>query len=158
MKHVAAKKGQKRKKAAEADSVVVAEAPAAPVVDVPAPAESIEMSAPASSVEAPVASVAAEASPSAIALNSNCTVKDAVALKHSLVALKDAQDAVVIDASAVERVDTATLQLLCAFVRERVGNDREVVWRSPSAAVLEASRLLGVSELLCLPASMEVAA
>jgi len=158
MKHVAAKKGQKRKKAAEADCAVVADAAAAPAMDMPVHAESIEMSAPAASVEAPVASVAVEASQSEIALNSNCTVKDAVALKRSLMALKDAQDTVVIDASAVERVDTATLQLLCAFVRERVGSDREVLWRSPSAAVFEASRLLGVSELLCLPAAMEVAA
>ena len=157
MKHVAAKKGQKRKKAAEADCAVVADAAAAPAMDMPVHAESIE-SAPAASVEAPVASVAVEASQSEIALNSNCTVKDAVVLKRSLMALKDAQDTVVIDASAVERVDTATLQLLCAFVRERVGSDREVLWRSPSAAVFEASRLLGVSELLCLPAAMEVAA
>jgi anti-anti-sigma regulatory factor len=91
-----------------------------------------------------------------VTLASNCTVKDAGALKQSLLAVKDAQQPVVIDAGAVERVDTATLQLLCAFVRERMGHDREVTWRAPSGALREASRLLGVNELLCLP--MEAAA
>jgi ABC-type transporter Mla MlaB component len=96
------------------------------------------------------ASVAPDAPQHEVALASNCTVKDALALKKTLVAVKDVAQAVVINASAVERVDTATLQLLCSFVRERVGNDREVTWREPSASIIQASKLLGLTELLCL--------
>jgi hypothetical protein len=38
-------------------------------------------------------------------------------------------------------------------VRERLGKDREVTWRAPSAALLDSARLLGVSDLLTLPNS-----
>ncbi|MFL6550632.1 MAG: lipid asymmetry maintenance protein MlaB [Povalibacter sp.] len=153
---MAVKKAQKRKKAAKAEPVIAAAVrTAAQAQEACAQPESVAMSAP---IQEPAPAVATHASANTVSLASNCTVKDALALKHSLIALKDMQAGVVIDASAVERVDTATMQLLCAFVRERVGADREVTWHSPSAAVLEASKLLGVTELLCLPGSAEVAA
>ncbi len=95
----------------------------------------------------------ARAGDSVVAMASNCTVKDAAAMKESLCAVADAAGAVVIDAGAVERIDTAVLQLLIAFVRERLGNDREVIWRTPSAALLDSARLLGICDLLTLPNS-----
>lgn len=143
MKHAASKtqsKGQKRKRAAEGvqpdvDTVVLDAVPAAveaqPAVETPAAAP-------------PVAGPA-------YSLASSCTVKDAAALKQSLSSLIDTQAQVVIDASAVERVDTAIVQLLVAFVRDRLAADREVSWHAPSKALLEASRLLGVQDLLSLP-------
>ena len=99
-------------------------------------------------VAAPAAS--AVAAPT-IALASNCSVKDAVALKESLCAVADADASVVLDASGVERVDTATVQLLCAFVRERVASNKGIVWQGVPAAMQEAARLLGVHALLALP-------
>jgi ABC-type transporter Mla MlaB component len=56
--------------------------------------------------------------------------------------------AVTLDVSAVERVDTATMQLLCAFVRDRGGRKQNVTWRGESQALQDAVRLLGVGALL----------
>jgi ABC-type transporter Mla MlaB component len=148
MKHAPAKKGSKRKQAAEPQVAPSADAA------VPAVPEALEQSVAVVEALEPVALAAASSGP--VALASNSTVKDAVALKQTLLALKTSPDPIVLDGSAVERVDTATLQLLCAFVRERLGSDKEVSWHAPSAALREASKLLGLTELLCLPA--EVAA
>ena len=85
-----------------------------------------------------------------VVLASNCSVKDAAALKSSLCAFSNHGDAVTLDVSAVERVDTATMQLLCAFVRDRSGRNQSVAWRGESAALQDAVRLLGVGALLGL--------
>ncbi len=85
-----------------------------------------------------------------VVLAANCSVKDAAALKTSLCAFSNPGDAVTLDVSAVERVDTATMQLLCAFVRDRGGRNQGVTWRGESAALQDAVRLLGVGALLGL--------
>jgi len=95
----------------------------------------------------------AHAAPPTITLGANCCVKDAVALKNSLCAVVEAPDSVVLDATAVERVETATMQLLCAFVRERAAHSRGVVWHGVPAALSDAARLLGLQSLLGLPSS-----
>jgi ABC-type transporter Mla MlaB component len=104
---------------------------------------------------APTDGVAAPSPSLVVALASNCVVKDAVAFKVSLCAVADSEEPVVLDAGGVERIDTATIQLLCAFVRERVGRGQAVVWQGASAALLEAARLLGVQTLLVLPSGGE---
>lgn len=91
----------------------------------------------------------AQAAP-VVALASNCNVKDAGQLKQSLSKLME-ESVVGIDARSLERIDTATLQLLCAFVRDRAAHDRKVEWLGESPALHEAARLLGVGELLALP-------
>lgn len=108
------------------------------------------IAAPVDPSAAPAPAESNAGSPS-VALASNSTVKDAVALKDSLSAVANAAAAVVIDASGVERIDTATIQLLCAFVRERVAAQRSVVWQGSPPALLDAARLLGVQALLSLP-------
>lgn len=92
-------------------------------------------------------------SDSIVALASNCTVKDAAALKDTLCAVLDSDVAITLDISSVERIDTATIQVLCAFVRQRGAAARSVVWSGTSDAVEEAARLLGVRSLLALPAA-----
>lgn len=89
----------------------------------------------------------------AVTLGANCCVKDAVALKSSLCAVVETSDSVVLDAAAVERVDTATMQLLCAFVRERAAHGRGVVWHGVPSALSDAARLLGLQSLLGLSSS-----
>ncbi len=88
-----------------------------------------------------------------IVLAASCSVKDAAALKTSLCAVANEGGAVTLDASAVERVDTATMQLLCAFVRDRSARNQSVVWRGQSQALQDAVRLLGVGALLNLDAT-----
>jgi ABC-type transporter Mla MlaB component len=53
----------------------------------------------------------------------------------------------------VERIDTAAIQLLCAFVRQRAVDGRSVAWMGVPAALREAAGLLGVSDILMLPAA-----
>jgi len=88
-----------------------------------------------------------------VTLGANCCVKDAIALKSSLCAVVETPDSVVLDAAAVERVDTATMQLLCAFVRERAAHSRGVVWHGVPSALSDAARLLGLQSHLGLPLS-----
>jgi len=86
-----------------------------------------------------------------IVLASNCNVKDAGELKQSLCHYLDDGAPVALDVGKVERVDTSTIQLLCAFVRDRTARDRKVEWVGDSLVIRDAARLLGVEDLLCLP-------
>ena len=88
-----------------------------------------------------------------IVLASHCSVKDAAALKASLAAALDESDAVTLDVAAVERIDTATMQLLCAFVRDRAAAARPIAWSGESKALSEAARLLGAATVLALPST-----
>lgn len=158
--------------AAEVSSEQITEQVAEPVVDASLePASDVSIEPTAAVVAEPVAEVAAEpvvesaeavvaeaaaepvvASAPIVVLASNCSVKDAAALKTSLCACSNHGDAVTLDVSAVERVDTATMQLLCAFVRDRSDRNQSVTWRGESAALQDAVRLLGVGALLGLDA------
>lgn len=139
-------KGPKRKRSA---------ADAAAPVD----AESVVAVA-AVSAEDPVqeAAMVEAGGAASVTLAANCSIKEVAALRESLCAVLGAQEPVSIDASAVERIDTATLQLLYAFVRDRFAADREVVWQGVTGQLSEAARLLGVRDLLNLPAVPELAA
>ena len=112
----------------------------------------------AGSAAAAQAAVFTAAPATVVKLDTNCGIKDAAALKDSLRAVVDIADDVVIDAGGVERLDTAIVQLLCAFVRQRALLTRKVVWRGSSPAVTEAARLLGVATVLDLPADVPAVA
>lgn len=122
---------------AVASAAVEHEAPSKPAADGNAPANAAAM-----------ASVSSEP---VVTLGSNCTVKDAVALKEALCAIVATPAAVTLDVRAVERIDTATVQVLCAFVRERLAAALPFNWLGVPQALREASRLLGVQSLLSLP-------
>jgi ABC-type transporter Mla MlaB component len=99
----------------------------------------------------PTATQPTATSASTITLASHCSVKDAAALKDSLCRFVGESGAVILDVRSLERVDTATIQLLCAFVRARSERNGKVEWLGDSAALAEAARLLGVGSLLALP-------
>lgn len=96
----------------------------------------------------------APAGASTVALASHCTVKDAAALRQALCAVVNSEGTVTLDVSSLERIDTATIQVLCAFIRERVAAARAVQWLGVSSVLREAARLLGVNALLALPAEV----
>jgi ABC-type transporter Mla MlaB component len=83
-----------------------------------------------------------------LALDEQCTIARAGEVRSRLVRLLEHAAPVTIDAGRVERVDTACLQLLTAFVRDRRSAGREVTWRAPTAAFLESVTLLGLGSLL----------
>lgn len=55
-----------------------------------------------------------------------------------------------LNASGLERVDTAALQMLAVCLKEA---DGRVTWREPAPALIEAARLLGLGKFLCLPST-----
>ena len=141
-------KTTKRKRAsaaAAAEPVVVAHVtPEQASIETPAP-----VAAAIPTVAEP--SAAKPADGPTIRLSSNCTVKDASALKLELLQLMDEQGSVAIDAKSVERIDTAIMQLLCAFVRDRAERNLSVAWGGAPQPLLDSARLLGVGALLALP-------
>ncbi|MBE1159487.1 STAS domain-containing protein [Dyella acidiphila] len=68
--------------------------------------------------------------------------------------LRDALDgsAIVLDGGAVERVDTAALQLLVAFQHEARKRERALSWTAASAPLQDAAGQLGLAQILALPA------
>ena len=88
-----------------------------------------------------------------VVLASSCAVKDAAVLKQSLCQHLQAEAEVSIDVGGVERIDTSTMQLLCAFVRDRTVRQAKVEWVGDSRALREAARLLGVAAMLALPST-----
>ncbi len=87
-----------------------------------------------------------------LSLPAECTVSGASALKEQLAGLFDEPDTVTLDITSLQRVDTAALQVIAAFVRERTGNGRPVEWQGSAPGLATAAQLLGLTSLLKLPA------
>ena len=64
-----------------------------------------------------------------------------------------AQSPVTINASQVERVDTAALQMLYAFFRDCDAEGSEVKWKQPSEALCSVARILDLDVPLKLSAA-----
>ena len=79
-------------------------------------------------------------------------VSDAASLKENLAALLDEPLPVTLDITGLQRIDTAGLQVITAFVRERTGHGRPVEWQGAAPVLTTAARLLGLTSLLRLPA------
>lgn len=79
-----------------------------------------------------------------VALPANCSIRDSAALKTELQQILEVETPVTVQLGAVERIDTASLQLLFAFTRDRKARSREVVWVGESAAFTLALKALGL--------------
>ena len=79
-------------------------------------------------------------------------VADVAALKAGLGRLLRSPHPVALDIAGLERIDTAGLQVLAAFLRER--NERGLAneWQGTSALLASAAQLLGLASLFRLPA------
>ena len=89
------------------------------------------------------------------ALQPSCTVRDSVTLRDALVDLVSDPLPVTLDVRAVERVDTAAMQVLCAFVRDRKAAGRAVSWLGCPESFVEAVRLLGMCQTLGIAADAQ---
>jgi phospholipid transport system transporter-binding protein len=97
--------------------------------------------------------VAQAAVPAAVADNRYrlpvvCTVRESATLRTDLLDLLASADAVTLDVGAVERIDTAALQIVFAFVRERRAAGGMVNWSGDSEGFTEAARLVGLDRML----------
>ncbi|MGH8176122.1 MAG: STAS domain-containing protein [Steroidobacter sp.] len=130
----------------------------APIVEAPekvvaAPAKAVAAKAPPAKASPARSTVIESGTAPVVVLAHHCSVKNAAALKDTLREAAAEISAVTIDVRGLERIDTATMQLLCAFVRDRSAREQKVEWLGNSAALGEAARLLGVAAMLALPAA-----
>src|SRR5579884_4129221 len=89
----------------------------------------------------------------AVKLVAECSIQDTPALKQTLARHLRVSTPVILDASSVRRIDTASLQLLLAFVLDRAARGRSIGWRGVSASFVDAAQRLGLAELLQVPAA-----
>ena len=71
-------------------------------------------------------------------------------LRTQLMISLESRQSVVLDASRVERIDTAALQVLSAFVQDAYSQKQSVLWKEPSKVLLRSAELLGLSQQLKL--------
>jgi anti-anti-sigma regulatory factor len=100
---------------------------------------------------AAVPEAAAAAGPMTLALPADFRMAAQTAFKQQLLGALD-HDAIVLDGGAVERVDTAALQLLVVFQRELDARKRVPTWQSASPVLTEAADVLGLTQILKMPA------
>ena len=87
----------------------------------------------------------------------NCVVLDEVMdisvaaqwRENLLKALND-EGPVLLDASRVERIDTAGLQVLTAFVKDLRAANKSMQWQEPAESLCRAVQLLGLNDALQL--------
>ena len=100
--------------------------------------------------EAP--SAAAPGSPRAgLKLEASCTLRDSIDMQFQLLAVDFGDSDVLVDGSAVERIDTAGLQMLVSFTRHQATRGKTVKWTAVSQELSRGSQLLGLNALLGLP-------
>jgi phospholipid transport system transporter-binding protein len=85
-----------------------------------------------------------------VALQAQFSIALVTDLHTRLLPFLQQKESVEIDASEVELVDTAALQLLVAFVKALRDRDVTVNWNKPSDTFCETARLLDLSDLLGL--------
>ncbi len=78
------------------------------------------------------------------------TIRTVTAFQAELAERLDESGNVQIDGSGVERIDTATLQLLAAFVRDLRADARSVEWIECSPVLRRAANSLGLDSALGL--------
>ena len=98
------------------------------------------------------ASSADTAAVAPVLLPADCRIAAQAALKVELLGALKA-GAIVLDGAQVERVDTAALQLLVLFRRELDAHGGTLRWHGTSDALNEAAGLLGLAQILNLPAT-----
>jgi phospholipid transport system transporter-binding protein len=88
--------------------------------------------------------------PARLTLAADCTLREAAILKTLLLSTVSPAGEVIIEGGAVERIDTAGLQLLVAFARREAAAGRRLAWQSASAELRGASERLGLLDCLGL--------
>ena len=101
---------------------------------------STKKATPATSVNKPVAA-------HTLVLDSVVVINDAKSLYQTLAEIDNDSD-VTIDASAVEMIDTAVLQLLFAFAKKVQAGNHHISWTNPSDEFVSRADLLGLSHHL----------
>lgn len=94
----------------------------------------------------------APAGVAALRLEPSCTLREAADLHFSMLAIRQEAAPLAIDAGAVERIDTAGLQLLASLARARVAAGGTLNWVAVSPELARCAARLGLEQTLALPA------
>lgn len=73
-------------------------------------------------------------------------INDARNMHSSLTSLLDKYDEVTIDASSVEMIDTAVMQLFLAFSMKMKSQEKNLIWMNPSQVFVSRAGALDISE------------
>ena len=84
-----------------------------------------------------------------VTLSGSVGIAQAQLLQETLAPLLTRKAKVSIDLGAVERIDTAILQLLLAFSREGQARGMPVDWTALNESSIDAARLVGLDDELC---------
>jgi len=93
---------------------------------------------------------------SVLLLASDCTIREADQLKAQLLEHLDAPEPLFVDGSAVQKADTAGVQLLVAFALDCMERGIAFGWPGRSRALESAIDTLGVAPLLECPGQVAV--
>lgn len=88
-----------------------------------------------------------------IALEADLRLSQAQALRERLLKALAAGSPVTLDGGDVAQVDTAALQVLCAFGRDAASAGISVAWGRVSPALREGAAMLGLHQTMNLPAA-----
>lgn len=92
----------------------------------------------------------ARRSSAAVRLPAELGIEQAEGLRETLMKRLADVKSVTLDASDIQRIHTAALQLFCMFCRDRRAAGRETAWHQPSQVLRSAAALLGATTLLSL--------
>jgi anti-anti-sigma regulatory factor len=116
--------------------------------------------APAQDIAAPAAREGVASSPGSgntpgkVLLGTSCTIEDVAQLRTDLSAHLAANKPIIIDASRLERIDAAGVQLLAAFAIDCLEQGIAFAWKQRPAVLEEAIRLLGLAALMESPGAV----
>ena len=83
-----------------------------------------------------------------IKLNDSLDISCSDELKTILLDALDSKADVVLQADAVEKADTAALQVLCAFFQDAATQKQNISWENPTEVLCRSASLIGVTNLL----------
>ncbi|WP_250625333.1 STAS domain-containing protein [Pinirhizobacter soli] len=86
-----------------------------------------------------------------IALDADLRLSQAPALRERLLKALAARSPVTIDGGDVAQVDTAALQVLCAFTRDAAGQGLSFSWGGVSGVLRDGAAMLGLDKTMNLP-------
>jgi len=116
------------------------------------PVDPVQKEVAATPVAAPL-QLAAASTRAGLKLEASCTLRDSIDMQFQLLAVDFGDADVVVDGSAVERIDTAGLQMLLSFARHQAGRGKALRWSAVSPELIRGSQLLGLATALGIPES-----
>lgn len=87
---------------------------------------------------------------SSFSIGKNVEISTVASLHERMLKAIDKSNSIDLKAEAVERIDSAGLQLILSFRRELQQSGGDLTWKHPSDKLRDAANLLGMSEELGL--------